>query len=130
MFWQCSLLIGSASSLECNQSSCGVVHLGYARSIFWMLCDDQKCSPTQDRNRWQTPEVRVQPHLCRHYRRVRKCLVSFHNYPCPFLLSSLLHNKNVLLWCLINDILQLVKDFLFSYHHSLMMGHMFVLLIC
>ena len=41
MFWQCSLLIGSASSLECNQSRCGVVHSGYAMSIFWMLCDDQ-----------------------------------------------------------------------------------------
>ena len=49
VFWQCSLLIGSASSLECNQSGCGVVHLGYAMSIFWMLCNDQKCSPTQDR---------------------------------------------------------------------------------
>ena len=49
IFWQCSLLIRSASSLQCNQSGCGVVHLGYARSIFWMLCDDQKCSPTQDR---------------------------------------------------------------------------------
>ena len=49
VFLQCSLLIGSSSSLECNQSSCGVIHLGYARSIFWMLCDDQKCSPTQDR---------------------------------------------------------------------------------
>ena len=33
---------------ECNQSGCGVVHLGYARSIFRMLRDDQKCSPTQD----------------------------------------------------------------------------------
>ena len=42
MFRQCSLLIGSASSLEYNQSGCGVVHLGCARSIFWMLCDDQK----------------------------------------------------------------------------------------
>ena len=49
VFWHCSLLIGSASSLEYNQSGSGVVHLGYARSIFWMLCDDQKCSPTQDR---------------------------------------------------------------------------------
>ena len=46
--WHCSLLIGSASSLECNQSSC-VVKLCCARSIFWMLCDDQKRSPTQDR---------------------------------------------------------------------------------
>ena len=51
VFWQCSLLIGSASSQECNQSGCGVVHSGYARSIFWMLCDDQNCSPTQDRYR-------------------------------------------------------------------------------
>ena len=33
VFWQCSLLIGSASSLECNQSGCGVAHLGYAMSI-------------------------------------------------------------------------------------------------
>ena len=49
VFWHCSLLIGSTSSLECNQSGCGVVHLGYARSIVWMLCYDQKCSPTQDR---------------------------------------------------------------------------------
>ena len=49
MFWQCSLLIGSPSSLECNQSGCGVVHLGYARSIiFWIFCDDQKYSPIQD----------------------------------------------------------------------------------
>ena len=42
VFWQCSLLIGSASSLECKQSGCGVVYLGYAKSIFWMLFDDQK----------------------------------------------------------------------------------------
>ena len=49
VFWQCSLLLGSASSLECNQSGCGVVHLGYAMSIFWMLCDDQMCSQTQGR---------------------------------------------------------------------------------
>ena len=28
MFWQCSLLFGSASSLKCNQSASGVVHLG------------------------------------------------------------------------------------------------------
>ena len=49
VFWRCSLLIGSASSLECNQSGCGVVHLSYAMSIFWMPCDDQICSPTQDR---------------------------------------------------------------------------------
>ena len=47
VFWQCSLLIGSASSLECNQYGCGVVHLGYARSIFWTLCDDQKCLQTR-----------------------------------------------------------------------------------
>ena len=49
VFWQCSLLIGSASSLVCNQSGCGVVHLGYAMSIFWMPCDDQMCSPTHGR---------------------------------------------------------------------------------
>ena len=53
VFWQCSLLIGSASSLERNQIGCGVVHLGYAMSIVWMPCDDQMCSPTQDRQRWQ-----------------------------------------------------------------------------
>ena len=62
-FWLCSLLIGSASSPECNQSGCGVVHLGYAMSIFWILCDDQMCSPTQGRERWQTPEVWVLFHL-------------------------------------------------------------------
>ena len=33
VFCQCSLLIGSASSLECNQSGCDVVHLGYAMSM-------------------------------------------------------------------------------------------------
>ena len=33
---------------ECNQSGCGVVHLGYARSIFRMLRDDQKCLPTHE----------------------------------------------------------------------------------
>ena len=49
VFWQCSLLIGSTSLLECNQSGCGVVHLGYAMSILWMLCDDPMCSPTQSR---------------------------------------------------------------------------------
>ena len=49
VFWRCALLIGSASSLERNQSGCGVVLLGNARSIFWMLCYDQKCSPTQGR---------------------------------------------------------------------------------
>ena len=47
VFWQCSLLIGSASSLECNQSGCGVVHLGYAMSIFWMLCNDQMCTSSE-----------------------------------------------------------------------------------
>ena len=40
VFQQCSLLIGSASSLKCNESGCGVVHLGYARSVFWTFCDD------------------------------------------------------------------------------------------
>ena len=49
VFRHCSHLIRSTSSLECNQSGCGVVHLGYAMSIFWMLCDDQMCSPTQGR---------------------------------------------------------------------------------
>ena len=49
VFWHCSLLTGSASLLECNQFGCGVIHLGYAMSIFWMLCDDQMCSPTQGR---------------------------------------------------------------------------------
>ena len=34
VFWHCWLEIGSFSSLECNQSGCGVVHLGYAMSIF------------------------------------------------------------------------------------------------
>ena len=48
VFWHCSILIESASSLECNQSDCGADHLGCARSIFWMLCDDQQCLPTQD----------------------------------------------------------------------------------
>ena len=28
MLWRCSPLIGSISSLECNQSGCGVVHFG------------------------------------------------------------------------------------------------------
>ena len=93
VFWQCSLLIGSVSSLECNQSGCGVVHLGYAMSFFWMLCDDQMCSPTQSRWRWQTPEVWVLFHLCHHCRRVHKCLASFHKHPCPLLHSSLLAQK-------------------------------------
>ena len=35
--------------LECNQSVCGVVHLGYGRCSFSMFCDDQKCLPTQDK---------------------------------------------------------------------------------
>ena len=48
VFWQCSLLIGRASSLNCDQSVCGVVYFGYARSIFWLLCDDQKCSSRQN----------------------------------------------------------------------------------
>ena len=47
VLWQCSLLIRSTSSLECNHSGSGVVYLGYDRSIFLMLCDDQKCLPTQ-----------------------------------------------------------------------------------
>ena len=49
VFWHWSLLIGSASSRECNQSSCVVIHFEYARSIFWMLCDGKMCLPTQDR---------------------------------------------------------------------------------
>ena len=40
MFWHCSLLVGRVSSLQCNQSGCGLVHLGYTRSIIWMLFDD------------------------------------------------------------------------------------------
>ena len=48
MLWQCSLLTGSTSSLGCTQSGCSVVHLGYAMSIFWMPCDNQKYSSTQD----------------------------------------------------------------------------------
>ena len=63
VFWHCSLLIGSASSLECNQSGCGVVHLGYAMSTFRMPCNDQMCSQTQDRWRWRTPGLSI-PWYC------------------------------------------------------------------
>ena len=45
VLWHCSPLIGSASSLECNQSCCRVVHLGCARSICWMPCDDRWTKP-------------------------------------------------------------------------------------
>ena len=90
VFWQCSLLIGSASSLEYDQSGCGVVHLDYARSIFWMLCENQKCSTTQDRYRWQTPEVWFPSRLCHNCWRVHKYLAIFHKHPCPLLHSSLL----------------------------------------
>ena len=72
VFWQCSLLIGSASWLERNQSSYGVFHFGYAKSIFWMLCDDQKSLPTQYRKRWQTLGVWVLSHWFRQCRRVRQ----------------------------------------------------------
>ena len=90
VFWQCSLLVGSASSLECNQSGCGVVHLGYAMSIFWMLCDDQNVFANTRSLKVPTPEVWVLSHLCHHWRRVHKCLASFHKYPCPLMHSSLL----------------------------------------
>ena len=90
VFWQCSLLIGSASSLECNQSNCGVVHLGYARSIFWMLCDDKKMFAST--RSLKVPNSRsLNPlSLCHHCRRVHKCLASFHKHSCPPLHSSLL----------------------------------------
>ena len=74
VFWQCSLLVESASSSEYNQSDCGVAHLGHARSIFWMFCDDQS----------------VLFHLCRYCWRVHKSLASFHTHPCPLLRSSLI----------------------------------------
>ena len=54
MFLHCSLVIGSTSSLECNQSGCGVIHLGYTRSFLWMLYERLL---TQDYFRAQTPEV-------------------------------------------------------------------------
>ena len=105
VFWQCSPMIGSASSLECNQSGCGVVHLGYATSIFWMLCDDQMCSPTQGPQRWQTPEVGVLSHLCHHCRRSTNALPVSTSILAHFCTSVTLYIKNVLLRCLINDIL-------------------------
>ena len=79
--------------LECNQSGCGVVHLGYGRCIFSMLCDDQKCLPTQDKQRWQTAVVRVLFPLYRHFRMVQKCIASFDKHPCPLLHSSALAQK-------------------------------------
>ena len=41
LFYGCELLIGSASSPRCNQSGCGVSHLGCAMSVFGMVCEGQ-----------------------------------------------------------------------------------------
>ena len=33
----------NASSPTCNQPGCGVSHMCYAMSIFWMVCEGQGC---------------------------------------------------------------------------------------
>ena len=97
LLWHCSFLIGSAFSLECNQSGCGGVHFGYARSIFLILCDDQKYSPKQDRLRWQTPDVRT-PLICVvNANGSRNALSVSTSILAHFYIPVSLHNKNVLL---------------------------------
>ena len=113
----------------CNQPGYGVVHLGYARSSFWMLCDDQKCSLTQDHYSWQSPEVWVLSHLYHHCRRVYKCLANFHKHPCPLLHSSLLTQQGYP--SLVSDQWHSVagqRFHLFRYHRDLMLRPMLVLL--
>ena len=127
VFWQCSLPIGSASSLECNQSDFGVVHLDYARSIFWMLCDDQSVRQHKIVKGGKVQESWVLSHLFFHYRRVCRCLASFHKHLCPLQHSNPLHNKNV------SDQLHSVaghRILLFRCHHSPTLGPTLVLLWC
>ena len=81
-----------SSSLECNQSGCGVVHLGYARSISWMLCCKLQrsessliCVVIAEGSTNALPvSINILAHFC---------------------IPVSLHNKNVLLRCLINGIL-------------------------
>ena len=110
VFWQCSLLIGSASSLECNQCGCGVVHLampGPASGCFVMTKNVRQhkivkggklqksgssliCVVIAERSTNASPEsTSVLAHFC---------------------IPISLHKKNVLLRCLINEILWLVIE--------------------
>ena len=76
VLWMCQLLIGSASSPRCNQSGCGVSHLGCAMSILWMVCEGKGCLSVLGCQRLQTLLVRDLSHLSRHCRRSTKVKVS------------------------------------------------------
>ena len=89
VFWQCSLLIGSTFARECNQSDCGVVHLGYAKSIFWMISDNE------------TWKIVKSGELQKSESSLISVVIAEGS-------ADALHNKNVLLRCLMSGILLLV----------------------
>ena len=90
VFWQCSILIGSTSSLECTQSGCGVVHLGYARSSSGCFVVSKSVSQHMIVKSGKLKKTCVLSHLYPHCRRNHKCLASFHKHPFPLLHSNLL----------------------------------------
>ena len=111
MLWQCLPLVGSVSSQECNQFGYGVVLFVYARSIFWTLCDDQKCPPTQDRKGGKLQESEsslICVVITQGFANALPVIISILTH---FYIPVSLHNKNVLLRSPINDILQLVIKF-------------------
>ena len=122
VFWQCSLLIGSASSLKCNLSGCGVVHLG--SSLYGWLGSKQQLT-----NIWATlcpsSGCLVMTKCVRQHKIVKGgklqkyessliCVIVAEgstnalpvstSIPAHFCIAVFLYN-NVLLRCLINDIL-------------------------
>ena len=111
VFWYCSLLIGSASSVECNPSGCGIVLLDYVTSIFLMLCDDQKCSPTQDRKGGKIQKFESSLICVVIAEGSTNALPVFTSILAHFCIPVSLHNNNVRLRCLINDILWLALEF-------------------
>ena len=120
VFWHCSFLIRSISSLECNQPGCGVVHLGYARSIFGCFVMTESFRKLKIVKGGKTPQVWVLSHLCCHCRRVHKCLASFHTHPCPLLHFSLLIQEECLSsMCNQWNSVASQRILLFRCHHSL-----------
>ena len=103
MFWQCSLLIGNASSLECNQSGCGVVHSGY--SGCFVMTKNVLQHKIVKGGKLQKSEFSLSCVVIAEGS--TNALPVSTSIPAHFFIPVSLHNKNVLLRCLINDILVL-----------------------
>ena len=105
VLWQCSLLIRSASSLEFNQSGCGVVHWampGPSSGCFLMTKSVRQHKIVKG-GKLQKSET---PLICVIISEgSTNALPVSTSIPADFCIPVSLYNKNVFLRCLINDIL-------------------------